>query len=846
MNKRPLLLTMFAVALVMIGPHQAHSQQSPDKLESYLVQHGLNDLLIVHYQRLLEKESSPGKQKTIAGKLVNQYLVQLSEPDADNATTLDQLKKLTGQFPSLATFDVQLALNRYTFISIQHELAELRLSGKAELNEQQIKSQLDLLRSFYQTSSQQLSKEIKLLTDLDVEMTSRDRSGLIRLETQLAEVTFYWAWSEYYRGVISETRASAGGYIQKSNQLFRDVLGIAHDADIAELDRDWLDLESGVVCRAIAGLAMVQTYLGDTRQRNACFDWLSSARVPPELSALRNVWQLQAAVFAGNYQLALELVNAYGNTVEVTEQSIEYWILVAQSATTIRTGQADISNKLMQQAIAGSLRLGQFAAIEELLDLEKTSLDSYGAYGRWAQADMRFREIESGKSKADGYITVVRLSEDAAKTLAENKAPAIDRGRCLALAAWSYYRARQWQSAAELFRTVYDLVKTIDSAFAADSLWMRIESLKNIKNLGERNASQWLAALDEYQRVFPHTDRAASARFELTRARTTNMSESETIAQLKQTPKDDPNYAASQLEIARLYYRIWQAAGDETAQQNALDDLESFINESINTSSLPTEVKLKASFLLNDCYLRSNNSDQSKQLLANADPLIKTLDKNNSVRVEYLYQQMQLARQTGDLSTATSYARDIIAVDDQSAFAKSALTFLANQSDQVLSRATDATRPQLRKEAIDVYSRLSKLFGQSEQVIAQDRNARIVFSKLASLKREDGQTEQAAQMYQTLLAAFPKSRTYLTEMALIQMEQKQLDKALELWNRLVAGIEEGTEPWYQAKYNQMLCLETTDLETAKKIFAQFQRLHPNPPEKWADKINQLAQRLESK
>ena len=837
---------MWLVTPSLIAPAQLHAQQSSDPLGDYLKKHGLNDLLIVHYQKLLEKESSAGKQKTIAGKLVNQYLAQLSESDTDNATTLDQLKKLTGQFPSLATFDVQLALNRYKFISIQRELAELRLSGKAELNEQQIKSQLDQLRSFYQTSSQQLSKEIKLLTDLDIELTSRDRSGLIRLETQQAEVIFYWAWSEYYRGVISGTRANAVGYIQKSNQLFRDVLGISHDANLAELDRDWLDLESGVVCRAIAGLAMVQTYRGDSRQRDACFDWLSSPRVPPKLSALRNVWQLQAAIFAGNYQWAIELVNSYTSTIDVTEQSIEYWILVAQTATTIPKVETEISDKLMQQAIAGSLRLGQFTAIEDLLDFEKTSLDSYGAYGRWAQADMRFREIESGKSKADGYITVVRLSEDAAKTLAENKAPSIDRGRCLALAAWSYYRARQWQSAAELFSTVYDLVKTIDSAFAADSLWMRIESLKNIKNLGERNASQWLAALDEYQRVFPHTDRAASARFELTRARTTNMSESEIINQLKKTPKNDPNYAASQLEIARLYYRIWQEASDETAQQDALDDLESFVNESINTSSLPTEVKLKASFLLNDCYLRSNNHDQTKQLLSNAKPLIETLEKNSSIRVEYLYQQMQLARQTGDLSTATSYARDMIAVDDQSAFAKSALTFLANQSDQGLSRATDATRPQLRKEAIDVYSRLSKLFGQNEQAIAKNRNARIVFSKLASLKREDGQTEQAAEMYQTLLAAFPKSRTYLTEMALIHMEQKQLDKALVIWNRLVAGIEEGTEPWYQAKYNQMLCLETTNLETAKKIFAQFQRLHPNPPEKWANEINQLGQRLELK
>ena len=823
----------------------AQTDERSDRLEAYLKSHGLNDLLIAHYHKQLIHTSEPALRQTIAEKLVTQYLIQIANSESsDQQTLIAKLEELTKQFPTIATLDVQLTLRRHQFLNSQAEFAQVYLTGTSDTNKNEIESDFEQLCTFYESTAKRLSDELKLLSDNESTSLDRNSDTLVKIETRLAEVTFYRAWSEYYFALLAEPNAANGQHIKQSERLFRDVLGIAQERPIDDVDSEWLDIESDVVCRAVAGLGMALAKRGDSKQRDACFEMLSDLRVPPEVVPLRHVWQFQAAAYARDLKLADSLASSYSKTVEYRDQSIEYWILIAQYAQTIKSTAPEQSSNLMQHAIAGSLRLGQFVALENAIEIDELDFDKMEAYGRWAQADMQFRAVEANEETDASYASVARLAEDSAEEFKENGAPAIDQARCLALAAWSYYRTRRWQTAADHFRTVYDLVTTTDTTFAADSLWMRIESLENIRNLGERTNSQWLAALDEYQRVFPHTKRAANARFKLTRAKTGNRSPDEIIAELQKTQKTDPNYAASQLEIARLYYQLWEDAASESAQQESQRDLQSFVSRLRKQVALPLEVRLKSAFLLNETYMRAGNVDQASKLLIGVAPLLESPDENDSIRAEYKYHLMQLARQKGETEKAEEHAREIVAINDQSPFAMSALTFLANQADQLLARANDANRKERLASAIDIYSRLSELMGNSQQAIKQNRNARIVLSKLASFRRQNGQPEKARELYESLLEAYPDSRTYLTEMAEIHTEQKQLEKGLELWNRLVIGTEEGSEPWYQAKYNQMLCLETTDRATAQKIMAQFTRLHPQPAEKWRQPIDELRSRLQ--
>jgi tetratricopeptide (TPR) repeat protein len=842
--KLVLLLLIGMASFAGMTP-SANAIQTDDKFESYLKSHELTDLLIEYYERELATQTAANQRKILAGKLIDRYVAELTHSAAaDNDRALVRLNELVLLHPDLSNTEIRITLTRFKFLNRQIELGNLLVSGKSEIPKTQLRDDFAEFVTIYKTTGQQLENEINLLAESTTRQLSSEGKSRSQLESQLSEVMFYRAWCEYYSALLADSPSVINDYITQSDRLFRDFLGLSQEVGLEKIEQEWVDLESPIICRAIAGLAMVHTFRDDRRQRDACFDMLSSPRVPQEISSLLPLWKFQAAVFAANHQRAAELATEYASQVEPLQQVIEYWIQAVRVGVKLKPDNPTVSAQLVELAIIGSLQLGQFAALEKSIQQGTIDTSGFGAYGQWATADRQFRAAEADASNPELYVSVIRLAQDACDQLEKAKAPVLDQARCINLAAWSHYRLRRWQLAADQFRVVYQSLKTLDPALADDALWMRIESLKNIRNLGERFESQWLAALDEYQRVFSHTQRAAHARFEFTRNQATDRSELEVMQQLKKTPEDDPNYAASQLEIARLHYQMWEKATSESSQSQALFSLSEHIDQLLDRSVVSAETRLKSAFLLNDCYIRAGNIEASEKLLQRVEPLLAGLEKNSTSRVEFAYQQMQLAKQKNDLPAAEKYANDIVNIDANSAFARTAYTFLANQADQKLSRAIDSNRAERLRDAIKIYEKLSALFGQTQQEITQSKNARIVLAKLATYRKQNGQTDEALRLYQVLLAAYPQSKSYLLESARLLTDSGQHTKAIELWNSLVSGTDSDDEIWFEAKYNQMLCLEKTDPKTAIQVLHQFKRLHPKPPGKWNELVDQLQERLQ--
>ena len=129
--------------------------------------------------------------------------------------------------------------------------------------------------------------------------------------------------------------------------------------------------------------------------------------------------------------------------------------------------------------------------------------------------------------------------------------------------------------------------------------------------------------------------------------------------------------------------------------------------------------------------------------------------------------------------------------------------------------------------AAKVYGRLASLLGDSPEAIASVKNALAVNSRLAHYEEELGNWQQAGERLGKIVAAFPSDRKYLRRAGLAHFQAKQFDTALVEWRKLLAGLDSGTNDWFEAKYYQLACLEQTDRATAQKVAKQFALLFPN-------------------
>jgi hypothetical protein len=60
----------------------------------------------------------------------------------------------------------------------------------------------------------------------------------------------------------------------------------------------------------------------------------------------------------------------------------------------------------------------------------------------------------------------------------------------------------------------------------------------------------------------------------------------------------------------------------------------------------------------------------------------------------------------------------------------------------------------------------------------------------------------------------------------------------------LAGLESGSDEWFEAKYYQLACLEQTDRPTAEKVFKQFKVLFPDVKSAaWRERFTELERKF---
>ena len=105
--------------------------------------------------------------------------------------------------------------------------------------------------------------------------------------------------------------------------------------------------------------------------------------------------------------------------------------------------------------------------------------------------------------------------------------------------------------------------------------------------------------------------------------------------------------------------------------------------------------------------------------------------------------------------------------------------------------------------------------------------------------------QRALELYEAVLSVRPRDAKVLRAAANLSEQLGKTDRALACWRMLAAGIEAGTEQWYEAKFHLISVLADVDPARARLVMDQYKQLNPEyGPQPWAARLLALDRRID--
>lgn len=812
-------------------------------MASFLDRLGLVDLQILHLERVLQQPQLDAQQQLDwarrLGDLYAGQLIDEAEDQQRSARILDQIRTLTQRFPAADTPALQVML-----LQADYHLAEslgVRWVGdptQTEAREQALEILQRLapeLHRLQQDLNATVDARIDALNEL-AEGPDRDamEQQVQRAQAVAGRATYFAGWANYYHGLLQGQAGQAS--IRLARDVFRQLLDIRGD-DYQALDATWLGLESVWRCRAMIGLGLCEAALGELEHSRACFDLLQHASVPPDMQDQAAYWFLQGLLNAERDDVALEY--AQKRVVELTPPptpgKISFCISLVKAGQGARqqANQEDRS-KLAVIGLQGLARLGQQQTIERLMEQFQIPPDfGDGFLLAWSAAGKSLAAAEKS-GRPEDYRGAIKRLEAALQHPDAVRHPE-QAARCRYELAWCWFQLQEYQQAAQLAQSAWAGLKPSDTQAAVQAAWLTFASHHKASEDQPHLAGKAIDVLQILRRDFPNHADARRAESLLDRLQRRAESPEETISRLQEIPPDDPKYLPALYDLCLLQHQLWNDfPADEQNRQarQVILAARRFLDEAGGEADEHQTVK--CCLLAADAALRGS-TDQGQaaaEFLDHAARLLNRLPNNSPMIVEYHFRRMQLATVRQQPEERLRYAQWLVQHAAGTDYELPALVLVARAADQAVEQSSPEQRVAAHQQAQQIYRRLSERLGTSEEILQANPNARVSLSRQAEHAMQLGQFPDAVDQLEKLLDAFPTDRNYLRRAAIAQWEQGDYAGSLERWRALLAGTPDGTEPWYEAKYYQILCLLETDPEMARKVFEQFRLLDPelgSPP-----------------
>lgn len=837
------------------APAPSAEPQSPpeDALETFLSSRGLDALLETY---LLDRaaRAPSGERRERLNRLGRLYAQRLGA--TLEANERERLMHAATELLSQAEADealelrVALAMARYKPAEGIAERVRLLLADGPE--QERAAQTLEEVAGALSVLGEQLHREVLYQQRRQAAASVRNPGQTI---PELAEATrarslakYYAAWSWLYLGQL---RGDAGP-AQDALEHFAWVLDTPEEApSLDRLPRSLLRLDH--VARSAIGVAMALSLQGDHGEALA---WMDAIAVATEgdaaIAGQLFVRRLPVLAQAGLWNELKAAVDERRGPDDRPLGVLEARLVVVLAME--RLGQGGLpepSRTAARDAAATALGdLLRQAEVDQVLDLarrfDKLPIEGLGFVPRLVQGSQLYESARNSHAASPDpdhtpttsasirglYRTAADRLREAVRSPDASTYPA-QRARAAYLAGLSlYYAGDGSEAVAALVRAE---AEGPDEASRERALWMAIVASDLLS--GEAAQARRVELSRRYLGAHPRGARAAAILLRLLSADL--VTEPEAIEILRSVPAGDAIAPAARRQLAALLYR--RVRRESEPQRSALareflalaselsrEDASAGVHDE-DAAVLRSRQVLDVALLLEPPDLAAAHGALRSVVSAGVAGL------NREVRDELTLRRLQIAVAEGRAGDAEALLGGMEDPSGASAVAGRAV---------LLKRAVDswAAAPTAAgaRDVVRAGQRLLDAPGDPQREAAADHVARA--AEWLWLHAADADARDLAiRIDSEGIDAGRITLERLRRLATLAEPAGRPELATRAWLLTMAAVQQGTEPWFEARYHSIRTMMMHQPEHAAQAFAQFRVLYPSlGPAPWPERFSALA------
>lgn len=819
----------------------------PSRVEEYLAGLQLDRLLIEHLEFETSRETDTNRRREKAARLTELYSQKMMSGSNDDDIWRNKTELLLRTYPQLATPSIRIAMLQSDYLSGEKLFQKWWKRGRPSEQTNQLINHWRNLKSDLQSLRLVLKQNYEnQLTIMRTAIENREAESqrLLQTEGLLLHADYLMGWSSYFIGILIPTERMK--FMLESDSHFREFLQIEPRQILNDVASNWIDFSSDWNARALVGLAMCQRGLNHVEQSTYCFDLIENHSPDQRTRDLTYVWDLNARLYLNDFPGAQKIIGQVEqgdpSGVRLSKSGkISFWLAVLNGSMAIKRQSPSVSASLIQSGLKGLARQFQAPLIETFVNENGIRVTTEGFLDSWIAGYLEFHAAENSNQRP--RLESARLKLTRAIDFAGPSDDLADVARCRYLRARIDLKQGKLASAATVFLDVAMIMNDRAPELAAESQWLAARALCQQSRTNPRRTLQASRAIDQLLQRFPGSIFAKRAQFEKMKLGIANLDPDEAVRRLLTIDPTDSNYLSALNEITKIRYQAWLnafASNDETSTKlESLLDAERELRQQISPTN---ESSVKASLLTVDALLRSQPVDLERAR-NRLDDVTKRVTRPSLLYQEYRYYEFQFANRSGDADTAHRHAIWLSENAKGTPYESSALIQLALAEERQLKSRVNPTSDEINS-VIAVFDRLVNLLGETDDSLKQNTNARVAFIKLAELKLRTGETEKPIRMLETINQLIPNRRDHLRKLGLAYVQAKQYEKANQVWRKLTAGMQPGSDVWLEAKY-QLSCglIQLGEADAAGKVAAQTKLLAENMPDHWRRKFESLSEQF---
>lgn len=852
------------------------AQTEPVSIEQYLTTRGLDDLLAEHLIEQLSTQS--GDRRTQTAQELGQLYVRLldrSQTENDRLFWSERAGNLLRLVPEADSAELRINLSKAAYMRAETvaERFRLRMASPEEIAQAErvlrdtSSTFLEIAQSAHQ-EAQRLERRLSERLDEDAEQKVTDALAAARQNRSLG---FYYAgWSEYYLGLMTGDNSRAGRALRHFGWLLN-----AREGEEASFDR----LQPGLlryehVARAALGAALACSLQGRSVEAVAWLDSVErSTDITEDLRSQivdRRMYILAKGGLWADLELIVRRMRSSGGQLQpIRARQLVVTCMEAFAGAEGRGRSRELIRRLADTGLADLVTEGEVGHVLELVrDFGTDSIGDSGFIVLYVKGllamDAAQRAREASGLTGEGPVndpSIAAMYQSAAHQLLASvdepdasKHPD-ERIRALTSAGSAYYLAGDTNLCASVLERAIGESKSPEQAEAAH--WLAIVALDEAVESGDelyREQRDQLAQL--YLSIHAGTERAA--RLLMRPSSSGLLPDDEAVDILLSIQSTSPNFLAARRQAAQLLYRMYRRAPSgrknvagqrfvEIASQLVRQELSEVRSGDVEAARLASENLVLRARQIADASLGLSPPDIERAVFA-----LDTLDRVTSFAAidatefaaEVAFRRLQIASAQNDRAGSDRWYSEIEGLD--SGFQSSADRLLYR--DSVARWLDDPRDTDAARNVVRFGERVIKQFDESQEqsrvVLGIIETVSQAASSLWALQKDRAMLEIAIAFNDRMIESDAASAAVLRRQARLLELAGRREDTLNIWRRLVSGLDPSTEEWYEARYESIRLLFNSDSESARVAMRQHVTLYPKlGPTPWDDRFRELARKM---